>query len=119
MAEKKTKKVTVYISEELHKPARVKIAELDTSFQAVLIQMLKEWTFGERTVTVPEAPKGGAPVASADLPQTDEERQYVRWLVGILRGPDGDIPQAIRLMLQAEGVQLDRRKSTAQKRRTG
>jgi len=38
--------VTVRLEEDLHKPARTRIAELDTSFQAVLTGLLRGWVSG-------------------------------------------------------------------------
>jgi hypothetical protein len=47
MAEDKEKKLTILIDEEIHKPARIKIAELNTSFQTVLLGLLRGWTFAD------------------------------------------------------------------------
>ena len=45
-----TKNVTVRVHEELHKPARTKVAELDTSFQEILLALLEDWVHGKRIV---------------------------------------------------------------------
>lgn len=47
------KKITVFLSEDLHKSARVKIAEINTSFQQVLITLLGEWATGKRQAAIP------------------------------------------------------------------
>jgi hypothetical protein len=46
-AEEKGKIITVRVGDELHRPARIKTAEMGTSLQAVLVKLLKSWTFAE------------------------------------------------------------------------
>ena len=43
MSESKGKIVTLRISEDLHQVAKTRIAELGTSFQQVLVDLLQEW----------------------------------------------------------------------------
>lgn len=53
MTEETGKRVTVRVPEELHKPARTKVAELDSTFQSILLDLLRSWVKGERQVEPP------------------------------------------------------------------
>ncbi len=46
VSESKGKIVTIRVDEDLHRLARVRIAELDTSFQQVVGDLLRQWTVG-------------------------------------------------------------------------
>jgi hypothetical protein len=40
------KKLTIFLEDDLHRPARIRIADEDTSFQAVLEGLIREWLSG-------------------------------------------------------------------------
>lgn len=46
VSDTKGKIVTIRVDEDLHKVARVRIAELDTSFQQVVGDLLRQWAMG-------------------------------------------------------------------------
>jgi hypothetical protein len=53
MPEANRKKITLFVDEVLHRSARVKIADLDSSFQEVLTRLLTEWTEGRKAIQIP------------------------------------------------------------------
>jgi hypothetical protein len=53
MPEANRKKITLFVDEALHRSARVKIAELDSSFQEMLTRLLTDWDEGRKTIQVP------------------------------------------------------------------
>jgi len=53
MPEANRKKITIFVDEPLHRAARVKIAELDSSFQEVFTRLLTEWSEGRKAIQIP------------------------------------------------------------------
>ena len=60
MSENADKRVAIYITPKLHKAAKTKTAELDTSFQQVLAPYLEKWTYGDVTPPTPAIAKSDA-----------------------------------------------------------
>lgn len=88
------KKITVFVPNELHKAASVKLAQKGGkpegwSFQSVLEELLAEWSGGKREVAAPEPPMSGPERYRADLENlievlehgTQEDRLLVRGMV--------------------------------------
>ncbi len=50
MSDSKSKSVTVRVPEEVHRPARIKAAQLGVSLQEVLLQALQDWSGGSSEV---------------------------------------------------------------------
>ena len=67
MAENNSKSVTIRVEEEIHKPARLKLAELDTSFQKIVCALLEQWIAGDRQVTVKPGSPQKAMAFKADI----------------------------------------------------
>jgi len=57
VSEDTLKRVTIRVPEELHEPARVKIARLDTSFQVILTDLLARWTHDGKALTPAASPR--------------------------------------------------------------
>jgi hypothetical protein len=53
MPEANRKKITIFVDAALHRAARVKIAELDTSFQEVFTRLLTDWVEGRKAIEIP------------------------------------------------------------------
>jgi len=61
MAEEAINRVSVRVPEEIHKPARLKLAETKSSFQGVLTNLLLQWVNGSREIeTGPSPPRKNA-----------------------------------------------------------
>ncbi len=67
LPEDKRKKITVFVDEAVHRPARIKIAEMDSSFQAVLAELLSRWAAGAITLST-----------SADEQTRQDEPEWIR-----------------------------------------
>jgi hypothetical protein len=53
MPEANRKKITIFVDDALHRATRVKIAELDSSFQEVCTRLLTEWAEGGKAIQIP------------------------------------------------------------------
>ncbi len=90
MTESTKKKITVYLDEELHRPARVKIADLDTSFTAVMQQLLRDWTFSDAKAPAPPAAGPGQVGQHKEAHELlefilENDRQAADWINGNLK----------------------------------
>jgi hypothetical protein len=96
--EPKIKNVVVRIPEDLHLPLRRKIAELDTSFQQVILEALVDWL---HTKDVSAAKSWLAKAAETSrnanqlprelTPENGDEKAFVAGLLALLRDPDRPI----------------------------
>ena len=66
MAESKEKIVTVRIGEDVHQTAKVRIAELGTSFQQVLEDLLLEWLGARKIGSKPRRDAPGESLSKND-----------------------------------------------------
>ena len=111
MTESKEKIITVRISEDLHRAAKTRIAELGTSFQQVLVDLFQNWL--ETGMATPEP---GRSAVSGSI--SSAEAVLIAQLLDFWRNPHDPVDLKLRKLL-AEVLEVrekhakDRRKSTA------
>lgn len=71
MTDKTSKNVALRIPGDLHRQARVRIADLDTSFQQVLMDLLRQWVRGERELKPEQVTAPGGPPVKWDRDYED------------------------------------------------
>jgi len=98
------------MDEELHRPVRVRIAELDSSFQAVGEALFRLWMDGK--VRLPEIEGGGSPVATG---LTEQEQNLSARLIHLLRHGNPEIAAMVRNLVASQPAPA----SEAKKQKTG
>jgi hypothetical protein len=90
--EPKIKNVVVRIPEDLHLPLRRKIAEIDTSFQQVILDALVDWLHAKDAAAakrwlarVGEAARKARQLPRELTPETVDEKALVAGLLAFLR----------------------------------
>jgi hypothetical protein len=93
--EPKIKNVVVRIPDDLHLPLRTKIAEIDTSFQDVILESLVGWLHArDSTATrrwlerVEETARNARQLPRELTPENAEEKAFVAGLLAFLRDPE-------------------------------
>ncbi len=56
----KIRQITLRIPEEIHEPARIKVARFDSSFQVVLLGLLQKWASDDKAAAPAPAPSAHA-----------------------------------------------------------
>lgn len=91
MIEKKKEKiVTVRVPSDLHKRAAMKLAALDHTFQAVLLDAIEEFVAEGKTPPVRGTPQ-------PDL-ENEEERRWVEALLRLLRSDSPDKAKTLAVL---------------------
>jgi len=88
----KIKNVVVRIPEDLHLPLRRKIAEIDTSFQEVILDALIDWLHAKDAMAtkrwlarVQETARNARQLPHELTPENAEEKAFVAGLLALLR----------------------------------
>jgi hypothetical protein len=91
----KTRNVVVRVPEDLHLPLRRKIAEIDTSFQRVILEGLVDWLHAKDAAAamrwlarVEETARNARQAPRELTPETAVEKAFVAGLLAFLRDPD-------------------------------
>jgi hypothetical protein len=109
--EPKIKNVVVRIPEDLHLPLRTKIAEIDTSFQDVILEALIGWLHARDTAAtrqwlarVEQTARNARQLPSELTPENAEEKAFVAGLLAFLRDPERpyrkELLQLLKCMLE-------------------
>ena len=109
MPEENRKMITLRLEQELHEAASRKVFDLKTSFQAVLTEKLRDWTFSEGKA--PAAPV----VAGYPYPRTREDHETLEFILGADRQAAEQVRGTLKLF--AEAVRA--RSAVRPKRKTG
>ena len=79
-----TKIVTVRLDGELHRQARMKLAEQRTSFQVLLEAFIQEWVHGKRIMELPKAAQA-TDVAQLEYILEHGAKDQIEWTRGNLK----------------------------------
>jgi len=107
----KIKNVVVRIPEDLHLPLRKKIAEIDTSFQDVILDALVDWLHAKNPeaakrwlARVEETARSYRQLPEELTPENAEEKAFVASLLAFLRDPNrpyrGEMRRLLRSMVE-------------------
>jgi len=106
--EPKIKNVVVRIPEDLHLPLRKKIAEIDTSFQEVILESLVGWLHAkDSTATkrwlarVEETARNACQLPPELTPENREEKEFVAGLLAFLRDPERPFRKEMQRLLKS------------------
>jgi hypothetical protein len=106
--EQKIKNVVVRLPEELHLPLRRKIAELDTSFQHVILEALVGWLNARDAAAakswlakVAEDSRNANRLPPELTPATAEEKSLVAGLLAFLRDPERPYHREMERLLKS------------------
>jgi hypothetical protein len=109
MVEDKLKNITVRMPEELHRPARMKIAELDLSFQEVLLGLLEDWLAGRpASLQAPGAPIAAQVSSGAIVRCPPEHVKLVQAIADAIAHPKNEKEEALEWILQSLLVKTGR-----------
>ena len=106
VVEPKIKNVVVRIPEDLHLPLRRKIAEMDTSFQEVILEALVDWLHAKDPpainrwlARVEEAVRQASLLPRELTPENADEKAHVAGLLAFLRDPQRPYRKQIERLL--------------------
>lgn len=106
--ESKIKNVVVRIPEDLHLPLRRKIAELDTSFQQVILEALVDWLHTKDTgaaetwlAKVAESSRTASQLPRELTPENGEEKAFVAGLLAFLRDAERPYRKEMERLLKS------------------
>jgi hypothetical protein len=106
--EPKIKNVVVRIPEDLHLPLRRKVAELDTSFQQVILEALVDWLHEKDPgaaktwlAKVAENSRNASQLPHELTPENGEEKAFVGGLLSFLRDPERPYRKEVERLLKS------------------
>jgi hypothetical protein len=106
--EPKIKNVVVRIPEDLHLPLRKKIAEIDTSFQEVILESLVVWLHAKDSAAtkrwlarVEEIARNARQLPPELTPENAEEKTFVAGLLAFLRDPERPYRKELQRLLKS------------------
>jgi len=106
--EPKIKNVVVRIPEDLHLPLRRKIAEIDTSFQQVILEALVDWLHVKDAAAakrwlarVEETARNSRQLPRELTPENAQEKALVAGLLAFLRDPGRPYRKELERLLKS------------------
>jgi plasmid stabilization system protein ParE len=106
--EPKIKNVVVRIPEDLHLPLRRKIAEIDTTFQHVILEGLVDWLHAKDVAAakrwlarVEKSARNARQLPRELTPESAREKAFVAGLLAFLRDPHRPYRKEIERLLKS------------------